>query len=388
MPPSSEWAGENAVFGRRHFLRLALIGAAGAAGALAEVAPIAGASPFETGTMTSLVRKAKAEGTLNTIALPPTWSNYGTERSPHTVLGAFHQKYGLRIVQADPTVTSAQEIASIRALRGQSRGPDVVDVSPSLAATGVESRLFTPYKVSAWDTIPANMKDPKGYWYGDYYGVISFGVNTTHVRKVPEDWADLKRPTYRGMVSINGNPTSAGGAFAAVLAAALANGGSLDDVTPGIEFFKELKAIGNWTTSNCLPANISAGVTPIAIEWDYLNAAYNATFRGSPAVRTVIPATGKLGNFYCQAISKYAPHPDAAKLWEEFVYSDEGQLLYLRGYAHPVRFASLAKEGKIPEALAKKLPPSRDYVGVTFPDETQTVKAAAALASGWAAAMG
>jgi putative spermidine/putrescine transport system substrate-binding protein len=372
---------EVAPFGRRRFLRLALMGAAGVAGSLAAPSTARGATA-------SLVGRAKAEGTLNTIGLPPTWSNYGTPASPHTVLGVFHEKYGLRIVQADPTASSAQELASIKALKGERRGPDVVDVSSWVAVDGAESGLFTPYKVSTWDTIPADMKDPKGRWCGDYFGVISFGVNTTQVTRVPEDWSDLKKRTYRGMVSINGDPTTAGGALGAVFAAALANGGTPDDITPGIEFFRELKAVGNWNAADCLPDNISKGVTPIAIEWDYLNIAYNASFQGSPTLETVIPATGKLGNFYCQAISRYAPHPEAAKLWEEFVCSDEGQLLYLEGYAHPVRYGELAKQGKVPEPLRRRLPPPRDYVGVTFPTGAQTVKAAAALASGWAAAMG
>ena len=375
---------------RRRFLRLAMMGAAGAAaaGSIAELLDVPVSAAGEDAKLKSLVKAAKAEGTLNTIALPHTWSNYGTETTPGSMLGTFHKKYGLGIIQADPTDSSAQEIASIKALKGQSRAPDVVDVSPSIAETAVKTKLFTPYKVSTWSSIPSNMKDPKARWYGDYYGVISFGVNLSLVKHPPEDWADLKKPEYKGMVAINGNPTSAGDAFGAVFGAALANGGSLDDITPGIEFFKELKTIGNWNPTNCLPANIAKGTTPIAIEWDYLNIAYNAEFHGSPKLATVIPSTGKFGNFYCQAISAYAPHPAAAKLWEEFVYSDQGQLLYLKGYAHPARYTALAKEGKIPPSLAKKLPPASHYAGVHFPNAAQTTKAAAALGTGWATAMG
>ncbi len=383
---------------RRRFLQRAATGAAGVAsmgafGALLEAC--GGSSPSSSGKtkggyklsdtagdMSKLVKAAKAEGSLNVIALPPNWSNYGN------IIKAFQKKYGITVNSAAPDDSSAQEITAIKALKGQSRGPDAVDVSPSLAQEGVAEGLFTPYRVATWDSIPANMKDPSGLWYGDYYGAISFGVNTKIVKNVPRDWADLLKPEYKGMVSINGNPTSAGDAFAAVFAAALANGGSLDDITPGIDFFAHLKKIGNWNPTNCLPANIAKGTTPIAIEWDYLNIAYNAQFSGSPPVATVIPKSGKFGNFYCQAISKYAPTPAAARLWEEFLYSDEGQLLYLAGYAHPARYADLAKAGKIPSSLQSKLPPASEYAGIIFPNNSQTTKAANILAAKWQPAMG
>ncbi len=382
---------------RRRFLRQALLGAAGVAGAgsLGALLEACGSSSPSASSGTSgatgaagLLSRAKAEGTLNTIALPPDWSNYGTQSTPGTVLGEFYKKYGIAVNSESPDDSSAQEIASIKATKGQSRSPDVVDVSPSIAAVGVQEGLFTPYKVSTWDTIPANMKDPNGMWYGDYYGVISFGVDLSVVKTPPQDWADLLKPEYKGMVSINGNPTSAGDAFGAVFAASLGNGGSLDDIGPGIEFFTKLKTAGNWNATNCLPANIAKGTTPIAIEWDYLNIAYNKEFHGNPKIATIIPKTGRFGNFYCQAISKYAPHPAAARLYEEFLYSDAGQLLYLAGYAHPARYAALAAAGKIPASLQALLPPASEYAGVVFPNQSQTTAAAAKLASGWSAAMG
>ena len=325
---------------------------------------------------------AKAKGELNVIALPPDWSNYGT------IITTFQKKYGIKVNSTAPDDSSAQELAAIKALRGQSRGPDAVDVSPSIAEVGLQERLFRPYKVSTWDTVPTDMKDPDGYWTGDYYGAISFGVNTKVVKNPPMDWSDLSKPEYKGMVSINGDPRSAGDAFAAVYAAALANGGSLDDIEPGIEFFVKLKKDGTWTSTNCLPANIQKGTTPIAIEWDYLNIAYDKQFDGAPRIDTVIPATGRFGNFYCQAISAYAPNFEVAKLWEEFLYSDEGQLLYLAGFAHPARYDDLASKGLIPPSLAKLLPPASEYKGIVFPNVAQTDKAASVLAAKWGPLMG
>ena len=386
---------------RRQFLRRAGTTTAGVlgAGALAGLLEACGSAspaassggaasgsstsaPASSGSLSSLEAKAKAEGKLNVIALPPNWSNYGT------IITTFQKKYGLKVVSTAPDDSSAQELVAIKALKGQSRGPDAVDVAPSLAVVGVQEKLFTPYKVSTWDTVPTDMKDPNGYWTGDYYGAISFGVNTKVVKNPPQDWSDLSKPEYKGMVSINGNPTSAGDAFAAVFAAALANGGSLDDIEPGIEFFAKLKKDGTWNATNCLPANIEKGTTPIAIEWDYLNIAYNKQFDGAPKIDTVIPTTGRFGNFYCQAISAYAPNPEAARLWEEFLYSDQGQLLYLAGYAHPARYLDLASKNLIPASLAAALPPASDYKGIVFPNDAQTTKAASVLAAKWGKLMG
>lgn len=384
---------------RRHFLQRTAVGAAGVlgAGALGALLEACGSSSpassgggggaatgasLGSGGLASLEKKAKSEGKLNTIALPPNWSNYGE------IIKTFQKKYGITINSESPDDSSAQELTAIKSLKGQSRAPDVVDVAPSIAAVGVQEKLFTPYKVATWDTIPSNMKDPTGMWTGDYYGVISFGCNMKVVKTAPQDWSDLKKPEYKGQVSINGDPRSAGDAFAAVFGAALANGGSLDNILPGIEFFAELKKIGNFTSTNCLPANIAKGSTPIAIEWDYLNIAYDKQFAGNPTVKTVIPASGKFGNFYCQAISATAPNPESARLWEEFLYSDEGQLLFLAGFAHPARYDDLAKNNKIPSSLSALLPPASDYSGIVFPSQSQTTKAASVLAAKWGTMMG
>ena len=57
---------------------------------------------------------------------------------------------------------------------------------------------------------------------------------------------------------------------------------------------------------------------------------------GNPDVEVVVPKTGVVAGVYVQAISAYAPHPNAAKLWMEYLYSDEGQIGWLKGYCHPI----------------------------------------------------
>jgi putative spermidine/putrescine transport system substrate-binding protein len=333
-------------------------------------------------SMDKLIASAKDEGTLNTIALPPDWSNYGE------VMETYQRKYGVRINNANPNAASADEHEAAKALKGQERAPDVFDVGASFAPEGKKDGLYAQYRNSKWDTIPDFMKDPEGYWVGDYYGVIAFGINKDIVKTTPQDWGDLKRPEYEGQVALNGDPRSSSSAFSGVYAAALANGGSLDDIGPGIDFFADLKQRGNLIPVSVTPATIQNGQTPITIDWDYLDLGYGDALEGQVAFEVLVPPSGVFGNFYVQAINSDAPHPFAARLWQEFLYSDEGQLLWLEGYSHPARFEDMQKRGVIPQKLLDKLPPPEPYEKVQFPTQKQTDAATAQIKEEWGAKVG
>ncbi len=383
-------SGDRPPLSRRDFVGRSAAGAAGIAsfGSLSAFLAACGSSgnssssktlptSLGSGGMSALMSAAKKEGHLKTIALPPAWANYGK------IMSTFQSKYSIPITNASPDDSSAQENQAVQTLKGQSRGPDVVDVGPSFAADGKTHGLYIPYKVATWDTIPDSMKDAAGGWYGDYYGVTSFGTNLSVQKTPPKDWSDLTNPRYHQQIAIDGDPRSANDAFSAVYAASLANGGSLDDIEPGINFFAKLKKMGNFIPADALPANISKGSTPIAIIWDYLNLAYKKQFNSNPQYEVSIPASGVYGGFYAQAISKYAPHPMAARLWQEFIYSDEGQLLYLAGFTHPARYADLAQRNKIPPALAAQLPSPAAYQNIKFATQAQTAAAAKVIAEQW-----
>ena len=226
------------------------------------------------------------------------------------------------------------------------------------------------------------MKDPGGRWLGDYWGVVSFGVNSNVVKNVPKSWADLLKPEYANQVALNGSPLSSGSAVAGVFSAALANGGSLSNVGPGINFFARLKDAGNFVPVQATPQTIASGQTPIVIDWDYLNLAYIKEFPAAK-IKVSIPSKGVYGAFYAQAISRYAPHPWAARLWQEFVYSDAGQLLWLKGYSHPARFTDMARRKVVPGALVRALPAPSAYAKVRFASPTQNDRAAKLIAKEW-----
>jgi putative spermidine/putrescine transport system substrate-binding protein len=329
--------------------------------------------------MGALIAAAKQEGTLNVITLPRDWANYGA------IMDGFTAKYGITINDANPDGSSAQEIQAVKSLKGQDRAPDALDIGPSFAAIGVAQNLLSPYKVATWDSIPSDLKNPDGLWTGDYFGVVSIATNTNVVTKAPRSWADLKNPAYKGMIALNGSPLGAGAAFAAVFAAALGNGGSYDDILPGIEFFGELAKLGNLNPAAATgPALLVSGQAPIVINWDYLSLGYRDMAVGKANIEVVVPEGAQpYGSFYCQAIPADAAHPNAARLWQEYLFSDEGQLLFLGGYAHPVRFAELSRKNLVPAALAAKLPPAAPYAEVKFATPDQVSKAQQVLAAQW-----
>ena len=377
--------------------------AAGAVAALALIVaacgPAAGSPPPATGTpapatteptaeptvdpMAALVEKAKAEGTLTTIALPGDWCNY------REVIDTFKAKYGLAVTELDPLAGSGDEVEAIKANKANPgpQAPDVIDVGLAFGPTSKAEALIAPYKVATWDTIPDSAKDADGAWYGDYYGVLSFEVNTSQVTNVPADWSDLLKPEYKGKVALAGDPRASNQAIQAVFAAALANGGSLDNAQPGLDFFKQLNDAGNFVPIIATAATVAAGETPITIRWTY-NALANrdsTAASGGPEIKVVVPTSGRFAGVYVQAISAYAPHPSAAQLWMEYLYSDEGQNLWLKGYCHPIRYPDLVARSAVPADQLAKLP---DVEGAVFPSLAQLDAAKTLITTQWDAVVG
>jgi putative spermidine/putrescine transport system substrate-binding protein len=331
--------------------------------------------------LATLVKNAKKEGKLNTIALPPDWANYGE------IISTFSKKYGIPITNDNPNGSSAQENQAIVSLKGDSRAPDVVDVGPAFAVSGTAQGLYGKYFVSTFSTIPRSMKDTRGFWWGDYWGAISIGYNQNLISNPPTSFKDLMKPEYKGKVALNGSPLASNSAVAGVLAASLSNGGSVKDVGPGIDWFAAMKKSGNYIPVQTTSATVASGQTPISIDWDYNNLAYVSEF---PAARwkVNIPTDGVYGGHYAQAINASAPHPWAARLWEEFLFSDQGQVLFLKGFAHPARFNDLAKRKKLPKALLDALPAPSIYAKVKFASLGQQTAAKAKILSEWPSKVG
>jgi putative spermidine/putrescine transport system substrate-binding protein len=331
-------------------------------------------SAQDFGGMEGLVEAAKKEGELNVIALPPDWANYGA------IIKAFGDKYGIKVNSAQPDAASQDEINAANQQKGKSTAPDVFDLGQSVALAN--TAMFAPYKVATWDDIASAFKDPDGKWVNDYGGYMSIGFDSSKVAPVTSV-NDLLKPEYQGKVALNGDPTQAGAAFSGVLMVALSQGGSVDDIAPGVEFFRKLKAAGNFLPVDPTPATIESGQTPVVIDWNYLNSAETAKL---PSWQVLVPENAVVAGYYYQAINKDAPHPAAARLWQEFLYSDEGQNLFAAGGVRPVRADQMLQAGTIDKAAVGKIPVIDGPVTVPGPDQTE--KATKYLADNWAGAIG
>ncbi len=339
------------------------------------------AAPSADDPLAELIAAAQAEGQLTTIALPHDWCNYGE------MIEGFKAKYGLQVNELNPDAGSGDELEAIKANKDNvgPQAPDVIDVGFAFGPQAKDEGLIQPYKVSTWDTIPDDAKDPDGYWYGDYYGVMSFMINKDVIANNPQTWADLLKDEYKAAVGMSGDPRTSNQAILTVQNASLANGGTLEDPTAGLQFFADLNSKGNFVPVIANNALVARGETPIRITWDYNALAGADSFEGNPPVEVVVPSDARLAGVYVQAISAYAPHPNAAKLWMEYLYSDEGQLTWMKGYCHPIREADLRARGVVPEELSAKLP---DVTGAVFPTVEQLTLGKDVIAANWDSVVG
>ncbi|HWF80237.1 MAG TPA: ABC transporter substrate-binding protein [Streptosporangiaceae bacterium] len=332
------------------------------------------------GGMSALIAAARREGTLNVIALPPTFANYGT------ILRTFGKLYHIKINQLEPDVTSQQEITQIKQRRGSGQAADVLDVQAPVAVANAS--LFAPYQVATWSAIPANQKAPDGAWVQDYGGYMSVGYDPTRFGTITSLRQLLSRK-FAHAIALDGSPAQATSALYGVMMANLALGGAPGNIATGVSFFRKLAMAGNLVSVPATTAlTIKSGTTPVVINWDYLNSA-PVVGRSSNTWKIFIPAGAALGSFYAQAVNKDAPHPAAARLWEEYLYSQGrsgGQNLWLKGGVRPVEQAAMTADHSVDSAMASVYPAIDG--ATTFLSPSQLAAAARYLSAHWTKAVG
>src|ERR1700723_3657027 len=278
------------------------------------------------GGMNGLIAAAKKEGQLNVITLPSNWANYGA------IMKAFTAMYGIKITDANPEGSSANEISAINELKGKSTAPDVVDVGSSFAVSGDASHLWAPYKVATWNDIPTAAKNANGDYYADYGGYVAIGYDPSKVKTPPTSFKSLLNPIYKNQVAIDGDPAQTGSAFVAVYAS---------EVSTVVKGFK-----------------------------------------------VVIPSDAQYAGYYDQAISATAPDPAAARLWEEFLYSTQGQNLFLGGETRPIEMAEMISAGTINKTEEAALPSVPGSGGLDLPTATQNTAAENVVTQQWPSVSG
>ena len=338
-----------------------------AAPVVATQAPAATAVPTKT-EMELMMDGAKTEGQVISYGMSDDWVNLGN------IWKAIESKYG--VVHTDTDMTSAEEITHLLAEK-DAPVMDVADIGFDFLGTLVDNGLATEYRNSYWDKIPTERKDPNGKWAVAYWGAISFLVNKDLVTNIPQTWDDLLKPEYKDMVCSR-DPRVSSYATGAVLAAAFAHGGDETNVQPGLDYFKKLRDSKNWREGVVLNvSSVQKGECPISIVYDFDG--FNKRDSTGLNLEVVIPQDGTFGMYFAEYISTVAPHPNAAKLANDYLFSDEGQIMFAQGYAHPGR-----TDVVLPADVASKLLPESAYPKLHFPSSPATFTLAKnAIVAGW-----
>jgi putative spermidine/putrescine transport system substrate-binding protein len=329
------------------------------------------------GGMKGLVAACKKEGTLNIIADPHDWANYGE------IITGFKKTYGVKMNEANPNGSSQDEINAANQLKGTTRAPDVFDLGQAVLYANFD--VLAPYKVINWNAIAPSFKAANGLYTKDYGGIMAVGYDSSLGTITKLD--DLLGPQFAGKVALNGDPTKANAGENGVFMAALANGGSLDDISAGVDWFKKLATAGNFINVDPNPATIASGQTPVVFDWDYNQAAVVAKFAAAGKKWNVFFPSGPLvGAYYNQAVDLYAPHPACARLWMEYLYSPVGQNAWLKGGSRPVLLDWMIKNKTVNAKALAALPAVKGTVVIATPNQTKA--ASDYLAANWTAAVG
>jgi putative spermidine/putrescine transport system substrate-binding protein len=315
------------------------------------------------GGMDQLIEDAQAEGTFNAMGLYDDWANYGG------LLEAFSEEYDIEINNDQSTGSSQDLINAVVNREGQNDSLDYLDTGLGFAMEAEEDGLLAEYTPEVIDDIPEEFRSADGTWINHLGGTMAIGCDTSRVDDCPENFSDLLDEQYSGQVALPGDPTTGESGSMAVHAAAVANGGSFDDIEPGIEFFNELSSAGNFIPVEGNAGTIETGETPIVINWDYLLQPIADDLEEDSGVELEInsPEDGQVSSFYAASINEDAPHPAVARLFFEFLFSDEGQNLLMEGYVTPIRFDAMEEAGTADQDAVDALP-TED--GVTAPQPT------------------
>lgn len=305
------------------------------------------------GGMEALIEAAQAEGQFNSMGLYEDWANYGG------ILEAFSEKYDIEINNDISTGASQDLINAVKNRQGQDDSLDYLDTGMSFADSADSEGLLAEYEPEVAAEIPADMKSENNTWYNHLGGNMAIGCDAAAIDNCPESFADLKKPEYEGQIALSGDPTTGESPFMAVYAAALANGGSLDDIQPGIDFFSELSDSGNLIAVSGNEGTVETGETPIVINWDYLLAPMAESLADAGVdLQIIAPEEGTVSSYYAASLNEDAPHPATARLFMEFLMSDEGQNLLLEGYVRPVRLQEMIDAGTVDQEALDRLPES------------------------------
>ncbi|MBM4278881.1 MAG: extracellular solute-binding protein [Deltaproteobacteria bacterium] len=283
---------------------------------------------------------------------PPEWADWGSQ------LKAIKESLGIDVPHDNKN--SGQTLSQLIAEKNNPVA-DVAYFGVTFGILAKEAGVVSPYKPTKWEEIPAGLKDPEGYWFTIHSGTVGLFINKDAIggKPVPKSWADLLKPIYKGMVGYL-DPTSAAVGYTSSIGINIALGGTLDNLTPVIDYFKKLKANQPIVPKQTSYARVISGEIPILFDYDFN--AYRGKYKDKANIEFVIPAEGTIMAPYVMTLVKNSPNPNNGKKILDFTLSDKGQAIWANAFLRPVRPSALS-----PDAAAKFLPAS-EYARAKFVD--------------------
>ncbi|WP_312231196.1 ABC transporter substrate-binding protein [Pseudomonas sp.] len=276
---------------------------------------------------------------------PPEWADWGAQ------LQAIAADTGVKVPLDNKN--SGQALAQLVAERAAPMA-DVVYYGVTFGLQAQNAGVVGTYKPKGWDDIPAGLKDPEGHWFAIHSGTLGIMVNVDALGglPVPQSWADLLKPEYKGMVGYL-DPSSAFVGYVSAVAINRAMGGDLNDFTPAIDYFRKLAGNSPIVPKQTAYARVLSGELPILVDYDFN--AYRARYKDQANVAFVIPSEGSISVPYVMSVVANAPHRANAEKVLDFVLSDKGQALWANAYLRPVRPVQM------PAEVAARFLPESDY---------------------------
>ncbi len=276
---------------------------------------------------------------------PPEWADWGTQ------LKVIKEKTGITVPPDNKN--SGQSLAQLVA----EKAAPVADVTYLGVTFGIQAKkegVVTPYKPPAWAEIPDGLKDPDGSWFTIHSGTLGFMVNVDALKgkPIPKSWKDLQKPEYKGLIGYL-DPASAFVGYVGAVAINQALGGTLDNFSPALTFFKDLKKNDPIVPKQTSYARVLSGEIPILLDYDFN--AYRAKYKDKANVAFVIPAEGSVVVPYVMSLVNKGPNAANGKKVLDFVLSNEGQAIWANAYLRPVRASAISQEA------AARFLPAADY---------------------------
>ena len=310
----------------------------------------------------SLIDAAKAEGEL--VVYGSCEEDYLAAACAH-----FEELYGIKVQYQRLSTGEVQ--AKIEEENGNPSADvwfgGTTDPYNVVAAEG----LLEAYEAeNASHLLGSQYRDPDGYWYGIYKGILGFMVNKDELARMnleaPADWQDLLKPEYKGLIWLSNYNTA--GTAKLVINTMIQKYGHDE----GIQYLVDLdKNIEVYTKSGSGPSkNVGTGECVIGIGFLH-DGITQIIDNGYDNIELIIPSSGTSCEIGATAIFKGAAHPNAAKLWIEYALSPDCVNLAAQNGSYQFLVIDNATQ---PEVAAEFGLDPENVMDYDFDDATKNIK--------------